>query len=97
MPKKRHWFFDSHKYQVRSNTLLEYTDGHVIKTHSHPWHQLVYASQGVMTVRTPEGAWVVPIHRGVWGAGGNAPFDRDVRRSVAANAVPGAQTQPHVA
>ncbi|HSY78004.1 MAG TPA: AraC family ligand binding domain-containing protein, partial [Verrucomicrobiae bacterium] len=44
----------------------EYVDGHVIKTHSHPWHQLVYASQGVMTVRTPEGAWVVPIHRGVW-------------------------------
>ena len=66
MPKKRHWFFDSHKYQVRSNIVPEYVDGHVIKTHSHPWHQLVYASQGVMTVRTPEGAWVVPIHRGVW-------------------------------
>jgi len=66
MPKKRHWFFDSYKYQVRSNIVPEYANGHVIKTHSHPWHQLVYASQGVMTVRTPEGAWVVPIHRGVW-------------------------------
>src|SRR5260370_39266728 len=66
MPKKRNWFFDSHKYQVRTGIVPEYSDGYVIKTHSHPWHQLVYASQGVMTVRTPEGAWVVPIHRGVW-------------------------------
>jgi AraC-like DNA-binding protein len=66
MPKKRHWFFDSCKYQVRSGTVPEYADGHVIRTHSHPWHQLVYASQGVMTVRTPEGSWVVPTHRGVW-------------------------------
>lgn len=66
MPKKRHWFFDCYKYQVRTGTVPEYDDGHVIRTHSHPWHQLVYASQGVMTVRTPEGAWVVPIHRGVW-------------------------------
>jgi len=66
MPKKRHWFFDSHKYQVRTGTVPEFADGYVIRTHSHPWHQLVYASRGVMTVRTPEGAWVVPIHRGVW-------------------------------
>ena len=66
MPKKRHWFFDPYKYQVRTGIVPEFPDGHVIKTHSHPWHQLVYASQGVMTVRTPEGAWVVPIHRGVW-------------------------------
>ena len=66
MPKKRHWFFDSYKYQVRTGTVPEFPHGHVIRTHSHPWHQLVYASQGVMTVRTPEGAWVVPIHRGVW-------------------------------
>ncbi len=66
MPKKRHWFFDPYKYQVRTGIVPEFADGHVIRTHSHPWHQLVYASQGVMTVRTPDGAWVVPIHRGVW-------------------------------
>ncbi len=66
MPEKRHWFFDSYKYQVRAGTVPEYADGYVIRTHSHPWHQLVYASRGVMTVRTPEGAWVVPIHRAVW-------------------------------
>src|SRR5258708_26903021 len=66
MPKKRQGFFDPSKYQVRTGTVPEYSDGYVIKTHSHPWHQLVYASKGVMTVRTPNGAWVVPIHRGVW-------------------------------
>jgi AraC-like DNA-binding protein len=66
MAKKRHWFFDAYRYQVRTGTVPEYKHGHVIRTHSHPWHQLVYASRGVMTVRTPEGAWVVPTHRGVW-------------------------------
>ena len=66
MTKKGHWFFDSRKCQVRAGTVPEYADGHVIRTHSHPWHQLVYASSGVMTVRTPTGAWVVPTNRGVW-------------------------------
>ena len=66
MPKKRHWFFDDRKYQIRTAAVPEYADGDVIRTHSHPWHQLVYASKGVMTVRTPEGAWVVPTNRGVW-------------------------------
>ena len=44
----------------------EFESRHRIAPHSHGWHQLVYATQGVMTVRTPEGAWVVPAHRGVW-------------------------------
>jgi AraC-like DNA-binding protein len=30
------------------------------------WDQLIYASQGVMTVRTSGGTWVVPPHRAVW-------------------------------
>ena len=30
------------------------------------WHQLIYATRGVMTVYTDGGAWVVPPHRGVW-------------------------------
>src|SRR5437899_12147393 len=27
------------------------------------WHQLIYATRGVMTVRTAQCAWVVPPHR----------------------------------
>src|SRR5260221_8939769 len=51
--------------QVRTLS-FEFESRHRIAPHSHGWHQLVYATQGVMTVRTPEGAWVVPAHRGVW-------------------------------
>jgi AraC-like DNA-binding protein len=38
----------------------------VIPRHTHEQHQLVYASTGVMTVRTERGMWVVPSHRAVW-------------------------------
>src|SRR6266850_6426964 len=37
-----------------------------IPKHSHDWHQLVYASRGVMTVNTSTGSWVVPSRRAVW-------------------------------
>src|SRR5258705_11076949 len=37
-----------------------------IDKHSHDWHQLVYASRGVMTVNTATGSWVVPSRRAVW-------------------------------
>jgi AraC-like DNA-binding protein len=30
------------------------------------WHQLIYATRGVMTVYTDYSAWVAPPHRGVW-------------------------------
>jgi len=44
----------------------DYPAGHVIPSHFHDRDQLVYASRGVMTVRTSDGAWVVPTHRAVW-------------------------------
>ena len=40
--------------------------GHIIPEHAHPEDQLVYASRGVMTVRTSGGIWVVPPQRAVW-------------------------------
>lgn len=39
---------------------------HKIHKHSHDWHQLIYASRGVMTVNTLTGSWVVPPRRAVW-------------------------------
>jgi AraC-like DNA-binding protein len=66
MSKKRHWFFDSSRYKVRVGTGGEFPNGRVLRTHSHPWHQLTFAPRGVMTVRTPDGAWIVPPHRAVW-------------------------------
>jgi AraC-like DNA-binding protein len=43
-----------------------YSSGTVLDHHSHDWAQLVYASDGVMTVQTEEGTWVVPSYRAVW-------------------------------
>ncbi len=45
-------------------------DGEVIPPHRHRRAQLVYASEGVMTVTTGRGAFVVPPHRAVWLPGG---------------------------
>ncbi len=44
----------------------DYPARHVIPLHFHDRDQLVYASRGVMTVRTSDGTWVVPTHRAVW-------------------------------
>jgi AraC-like DNA-binding protein len=41
-------------------------EGHTIPEHFHPEDQLVFASKGVMTVRTAHGIWVVPPMRAVW-------------------------------
>jgi AraC-like DNA-binding protein len=43
-----------------------YPSGAVLDNHAHDWAQLVYASEGVMTVQTEDGTWVVPSHRAVW-------------------------------
>lgn len=44
----------------------DYPAGHVISLHFHDRDQLVYASQGVMSVMTLAGTWVVPTLRAVW-------------------------------
>lgn len=44
----------------------DFQDRHLIPEHLHPEHQLVFASVGVMTVRTRQGIWVVPPLRAVW-------------------------------
>lgn len=44
----------------------DFDHGHTIAEHSHPEDQLVFASNGVMTIRTGEGIWVVPPMRAVW-------------------------------
>src|SRR6185437_16723771 len=44
----------------------DYPAGHVVPLHFHDRDQLVYASRGVMAVRTGNGTWVVPPHRAVW-------------------------------
>jgi AraC-like DNA-binding protein len=44
----------------------DYPAGHLIAYHRHARSQFLYASSGVMTVRTRSGIWVVPPLRAVW-------------------------------
>jgi AraC-like DNA-binding protein/quercetin dioxygenase-like cupin family protein len=50
---------------VRSYVVRHFQD-YTIPPHAHDWHQLIYATQGVMWVHTAEGDWVVPPNRAVW-------------------------------
>ncbi|MFL9922718.1 helix-turn-helix transcriptional regulator [Herbaspirillum lusitanum] len=45
---------------------IDYPHGHVIEAHRHAYAQLLYAIEGVLTVETADGRWVVPPTRGVW-------------------------------
>src|SRR6478672_5433342 len=53
------------RFVVRSYAVRHFHD-HVIAPHAHDWHQLIYASEGVMWVHTAQGDWVVPPNRAVW-------------------------------
>ena len=44
----------------------DFTHGHHIAPHLHERAQLIFAADGVMTVSTREGSWVVPPQRAVW-------------------------------
>jgi AraC-like DNA-binding protein len=44
----------------------EFPSGHLIPLHQHARAQLLYASSGVMSVKTDKGIWVVPPLRAVW-------------------------------
>lgn len=44
----------------------DHPDGEHIQAHSHPRAQLIHTLNGVMTVRSGEGCWVVPAGRAVW-------------------------------
>jgi AraC-like DNA-binding protein len=44
----------------------EFPSGYLISFHQHTRAQLLYASSGVMTVKTNFGIWVVPPLRAVW-------------------------------
>ncbi len=45
---------------------VTFSESYASKPHTHEWDQLTYATQGVMTVKTADGVWVVPPNRAVW-------------------------------
>lgn len=69
MPKLRHeGVLDRRAVSGAQITTLiyEYSHGYKVPLHFHDRDQLVFATQGVMSVQTSEGAWVVPSQRAVW-------------------------------
>lgn len=66
--KRQSVIFDRSRDLKSAVTTLahDYPARHVVPLHFHDRDQLVYASRGVMTVRTRSGTWVVPPHRAVW-------------------------------
>jgi quercetin dioxygenase-like cupin family protein len=66
--KRKSGVFDRSEDEKSPITTLarDYPGGHVIPLHFHDRDQLVYASRGVMTVRTQSDTWVVPPQRAVW-------------------------------
>src|SRR5215468_6413571 len=69
MSKMRHRaLFDPRGHSTARLTTLSYEFGDKdrIPEHFHDTDQLVFASKGVMTIRTDEGFWIVPPQRAVW-------------------------------
>lgn len=66
--KRQAGLFDRARDRTSEITTLtyDYPAGYVIPLHFHDRDQVVYASRGVMTIRTETGSWVVPPHRAVW-------------------------------
>lgn len=61
MSQKRRSRADEPFFLIRS-LAYRVAAGHVIERHRHDWHQLIYASAGLLHVWTGRGAWVVPPH-----------------------------------
>jgi AraC-like DNA-binding protein len=43
-----------------------YASGYRIEPHQHPWHQLLFATSGAMTVSTSRSSWMIPTGRAVF-------------------------------
>lgn len=69
MSKKRLTPEDEPYFLVRS-LASRMPGGRTIERHAHRWHQLIYASAGIMTVWTERGAWVAPPHWAIWAPAG---------------------------
>jgi AraC-like DNA-binding protein len=62
--------FDLEQWEHASRPVVsmakEYPAGYSVQWHQHPRGQLIYASSGVMHLRTPDSYWLLPPMRGVW-------------------------------
>jgi AraC-like DNA-binding protein len=62
-------------------TAIDYADGELFESHTHPRGQFAYAARGVITVFTDSGNWVVPPQRAIW-VPGRVPHSMQMRGPV---------------
>ncbi len=48
------------------SSATDYPENWLVPDHSHEKHQLLYAIEGVMVVRSAQNQWTVPPNRGFW-------------------------------
>jgi AraC-like DNA-binding protein len=65
MARKRHTLADEPFMIVRS-LASNHAAGARTGRHAHDWHQLIYASSGVLAVWTERGSWITPPQRAIW-------------------------------
>src|SRR4051794_38728745 len=65
MARKRHTPADEPFMIVRS-LASNFAAGARTGRHAHDWHQLIYASSGVLNVWTERGSWITPPQRAIW-------------------------------
>jgi AraC-like DNA-binding protein len=53
-------------YLAIRSLATNYSSGFKIASHQHPWHQLLYATSGAMTVSTSHSSWMIPTARAVF-------------------------------
>jgi AraC-like DNA-binding protein len=65
MTRKRHTPADE-PFMIVRTLASNFASGQRIGRHAHDWHQLIYASSGVLTVWTERGSWITPPQRAIW-------------------------------
>ena len=56
---------DQEPFLTARSLATTYFSGFVIEPHAHPWHQLLYACSGAMTVSAAESSWMIPPGKAV--------------------------------
>src|SRR4051812_34958916 len=65
MARKRHTPADE-PFMIVRTLASDHPAGARTGRHAHDWHQLIYASSGVITVWTERGSWITPPQRAIW-------------------------------
>jgi len=56
---------DQEPFLTARSLATTYGSGYVIEPHTHPWHQLLYACTGAMTVTAAQSSWMIPPGKAV--------------------------------